>query len=111
MRRINEDRYQQHGGGPLLSKLFDAAEFKLLHKCKIPENCKKGDWWEFVGSIGKYCCKKSQMRQKLKVFTANLWGLMKQRVHTAKTWRPEKLVGPRIFFIYIIHIHMLIAEY
>ena len=42
MRRINEDRYQQDGGGPLLSKLFDAAESELLPECKTPENCKKG---------------------------------------------------------------------
>ena len=63
-------------GGPLLSKLFDAAESELLPECKTPENCKKGDWWEFVG-CQKLLHKRSQIGQKLKVFTANLWGLMK----------------------------------
>ena len=62
MRCINEDGYQQHfargGPAPLLSKLFDAAEFKLLHECKMPENCKKADWQEFVVRVGKYCCTK-----------------------------------------------------
>ena len=45
-------------GGPLLSKLFDAAESELLPECKTPENCKKGDWWEFVVSVAKNCCTK-----------------------------------------------------
>ena len=91
----------QHGRpSPLKSKLFDAAEFKLLHECKILENCKKGAWREFVVSFGKYCSTKDyKLRKKSKVLTANLWGAIKKRVHTGKTWEQEisqKIVGHRL---------------